>query len=547
MGRIVSARERSAKKPRISRAQKLWRQPHDVTQNVFARQHPLSLLWILVLAGCAGTTRYIRDDSGGENNEDGAATGRSQSPQTPLLTGLPTPDAPLRPIIPLDEIDLTVNAGAGFTGMAIYEQLARLVVGGAGRLSWAIVGAGVQGLVLDPDSGILRGVPVLESGQGPRQIRISVTDSTGALSLLTINLVPRELAVGVNHAAATTSLVIKGPHAHETIQGGAGNDELEGGAGRNVIDGGPGFDFVSYESSPVGVRVDLMQVWLLQYRPSLINKLAAGIAAADGGHATGDVLRNIEGVIGSNHNDYIYGDHQDNVIFGGGGEDRLHGYGGNDQLYGGDWIDFLHGGPGADLLHGGAGIDTAVYEVSEAGVWVDLLAGIGRFGDAEGDVLIGITGLIGSSADDQFFGHNRHNILQGMNGDDQLFGRGGFDRLSGGRGNDLLDGGAGNDVMTGGPGTDRFNIADISTGRSSDVITDYARGEILIIAANQEQVWLRKQGKDTYIFNNAAGRRDADSGDGAYAVLRNYTGPFESSVFQSEGIETVIVTEIDVV
>ncbi len=57
----------------------------------------------------------------------------------------------------------------------------------------------------------------------------------------------------------------------------------------------------------------------------------------------------------------------------------------------------------------------------------------------------------------------------------------------------------------------------------------------------------RKQGKDTYIFNNAAGRRDADSGDGVYAVLRNYTGPFESSVFQSDGVETVIVTEIDVV
>jgi len=59
--------------------------------------------------------------------------------------------------------------------------------------------------------------------------------------------------------------------------------------------------------------------------------------------------------------------------------------------------------------------------------------------------------------------------------------------------------------------------------------------------------WFRKQGKDTYIFKNAAGRGDADSGDGAYAVLSNDTGPFESSVFQSDGVETVIVTEIDVV
>ncbi|MEK9745593.1 MAG: hypothetical protein VW499_05980, partial [Candidatus Puniceispirillum sp.] len=75
----------------------------------------------------------------------------------------------------------------------------------------------------------------------------------------------------------------------------------------------------------------------------------------------------------------------------------------------------------------------------------------------------------------------------------------------------------------------------------------YEAGELLIIAASQGQVWFRRQGEDTYIFNNATGRRDADSGNGAYAVLRNYNGPLESSFFQSDGIETVIVTEIDVV
>ncbi len=414
---------------------------------------------MLVLAGCAGTTRYIRDDSGRENGDDN---------QSAILTGLPTPDEPSRPIISLDQIDLTVNDGNGFAGMVIYQQQARLVVGGAGRLSWAIVGASVPGLVLDPDTGILHGVPVLEPRQGPRKISISATDSTGTIVMLTINLVPRGMAVGVSHAATAAPLVIKGTDASETLHGGAADDELEGGASNDVIDGGPGFDFVSYQSSPQGVTVDLMQAWLLQYNPGLINKLVVGPGAVKGGHGTGDVLRNIEGVIGSNHNDSIHGDHQDNVIFGGGGENRL-------------------------------------------------------------------------------FGHNEHNIIDGMDGDDHLFGRGGFDRLNGGRGNDFLVGGPGNDVMTGGPGTDRFDIADISTGRSSDVITDYEAGELLIIAASQGQVWFRRQGEDTYIFNNAAGRRDTDSGNGAYAVLRNYNGPLESSFFQSDGIETVIVTEIDVV
>lgn len=398
---------------------------------------------MLVLAGCAGTTRYIRDDSGRENGDDN---------QSAILTGLPTPDEPSRPIISLDQIDLTVNDGNGFAGMVIYQQQARLVVGGAGRLSWAIVGASVPGLVLDPDTGILHGVPVLEPRQGPRKISISATDSTGTIVMLTINLVPRGMAVGVSHAATAAPLVIKGTDASETLHGGAADDELEGGASNDVIDGGPGL------------------------------------------------------------------------------------------------FDHLHGGPGADFLHGGGGyFNSALYEDSTAGVWVDLITGIGRFGDAEGDVLIDIDGLIGSAYDDRLFGHNEHNIIDGMDGDDHLFGRGGFDRLNGWRGNDFLVGGPGNDVMTGGPGTDRFDIADISTGRSSDVITDYEAGELLIIAASQGQVWFRRQGEDTYIFNNAAGRRDTDSGNGAYAVLRNYNGPLESSFFQSDGIETVIVTEIDVV
>jgi Ca2+-binding RTX toxin-like protein len=126
--------------------------------------------------------------------------------------------------------------------------------------------------------------------------------------------------------------------------------------------------------------------------------------------------------------------------------DALQGGGGLDWLMGGDGDDTLSGDAGPDSLNGGAGVDTASYVGSSAGVTVDLATGLGKDGDAEGDVLIGIENLVGSNHGDYLYGDGGDNVLSGLDGMDRLKGGGGNDTLIGGAGGDLLEGGNGDDT-----------------------------------------------------------------------------------------------------
>ncbi|MBM3527279.1 MAG: hypothetical protein FJX62_04250 [Alphaproteobacteria bacterium] len=103
-------------------------------------------------------------------------------------------------------------------------------------------------------------------------------------------------------------------------------------------------------------------------------------------------------IVGTEHKDYLKGDANDNVIEGRGG---------------------------ADVIHGGAGNDTASYESSSKGVYVNLDGGnygfagqylqfgYGRGGDAEGDFLISIENVIGSKHNDTFVGNSQDNVFTG--------------------------------------------------------------------------------------------------------------------------------------
>ena len=113
-------------------------------------------------------------------------------------------------------------------------------------------------------------------------------------------------------------LLIGGPGA-DSLVGGGGNDVIVGGQGADAIFGGAGVDTASYFSSVNGVTIDL----------------AAGTAS--GGDATGDVLQEIENLVGSNTgNDRLYGNAGTNVLEGFGGSDWLRGGGGNDIIRLGD-------------------------------------------------------------------------------------------------------------------------------------------------------------------------------------------------------------------
>ncbi|WP_304363773.1 calcium-binding protein [Jiella marina] len=126
----------------------------------------------------------------------------------------------------------------------------------------------------------------------------------------------------------------------DELYGGSGSDILRGGAGGDIVNGGDGFDQANYENSTGGVAVDLRN------------------GGAFGGHAAGDVLSNIESLVGSAFDDTLNGNSGVNILRGEGGNDFLRGFAGNDDLRGGDGNDEIIGDLGFDTITGGAGNDT---------------------------------------------------------------------------------------------------------------------------------------------------------------------------------------------
>lgn len=171
----------------------------------------------------------------------------------------------------------------------------------------------------------------------------------------------------------------------------------------------------------------------------------------------------------------------DDILHGGAGRDQLAGGIGNDTLYGGAQDDVLSGCAGADWLEGGLGFDRASYAGSSLGVVVSLSQGRGFDGEAEGDQLVGIEGLIGSAHADSLSGDDAANLLSGGAGQDRLLGEGGQDTLSGDAGDDFLFGGTGDDLLIGGAGADDLDGGsglDTASyaGSERGVLVDLTRG-----------------------------------------------------------------------
>ena len=291
--------------------------------------------------------------------------------------------------------------------------------------------------------------------------------------------------------------ILHGGAGADALYGGIGDDVLEGGADADLLRGGAGVDTASYRHSDAAVLV----------------RLSAGMA--QGGHAEGDVIADIENITGSAHSDSLSGDEGANVLEGGGGADQLDGGGGvdwlsyrssparviinlvegrgrsghaegdtfaglenitgsayndelrgdgnanhldggngADELRGNDGDDMLEGGGGADRLYGGAGADTLSYRGSDTGVQIDLALGTASGGHGAGDTFNAIENITGSAHRDILTGDDGVNYLDGAAGDDALHGAGGADRLVGGGGADELHGGAGNDDLRGNAGAD---------------------------------------------------------------------------------------------
>lgn len=113
---------------------------------------------------------------------------------------------------------------------------------------------------------------------------------------------------------------IVGNQANNRLEGGAGDDMLAGGKGSDLLIGGAGNDVADFADAASGITI-------------AFNNGAADIVVANGGDR--DVLRGIEGAVGTAFNDRLTGDNGDNFLSGGsGGYDVLTGGAGNDTLIG---------------------------------------------------------------------------------------------------------------------------------------------------------------------------------------------------------------------
>jgi len=196
------------------------------------------------------------------------------------------------------------------------------------------------------------------------------------------------------------------------LSGREGNDVLIGGAGADTIDGGQGTDNASWENATSGVYV------------------LVGDSGAWTGDTAGDQLTSVENFRGSGFNDTLGGDS---------GSNRLEGLTGDDVLL---------GRGGSDVLVAGLGVDTASYALASSGVYVVIGDNGNWTGEAAGDSLLSIEGLIGSNFNDVLGLDAGNNVLQGRAGNDYLLGYAGNDILIGGAGGDMLDGGAGTDTAS---------------------------------------------------------------------------------------------------
>ena len=178
----------------------------------------------------------------------------------------------------------------------------------------------------------------------------------------------------------------------DTVDGGSHADDDMDDFGDPDHDGSNG-DTMSYEKSEEGVWVNLaLTAGQPQYVVTADNTpLGDGVdfdatlhteVNPEGSYAQGDMLTNIENVMGSSQNDRLWGNDQVNELYGGGGNDRLTavgatdntattgvtettgdllmGQGGNDTLTGGAGQDTLMGGHGHDSIAGGVEADRIV-------------------------------------------------------------------------------------------------------------------------------------------------------------------------------------------
>jgi Ca2+-binding RTX toxin-like protein len=254
---------------------------------------------------------------------------------------------------------------------------------------------------------------------------------------------------------------VAGGYSNDQLFGNEGNDVIRGHEGADLISGGNGYDEVTYSGMQRSISVTLDNV---------------ANDGANAGYFTSvefdNVLSDVEGIWGSDYDDYLSGSSADNRIYGmsgndyivgGAGNDGLFGYHGNDTVMGMEGNDWMWGENGADLIVGGAGIDDVRYdEGGRTGGVLATLAVPGMYtlsyyngAAGENDRIRGdVENLVGSRFNDHLVGNSANNGIHGLDGNDFISAGAGNDWVNGNAGNDRLYGDGGNDFVWGEQGAD---------------------------------------------------------------------------------------------
>mmetsp|Transcript_28637 Transcript_28637/g.53969 ORF Transcript_28637/g.53969 Transcript_28637/m.53969 type:complete len:387 (+) Transcript_28637:869-2029(+) len=251
-----------------------------------------------------------------------------------------------------------------------------------------------------------------------------------------------------NITGTNASDFLAGTSGDDTISGLAGNDILRGGLGVDVLTGGSGLDRADYRDSATGVQIEY-NTWSNQNNAN---------GYGSGSTANGDVLNSIEAIIGSSHNDTVYGNGGDQFFFKTAGSDYFSGGGGSDK------IDYEL----ATDASTGLGVAISIYQHQQTAALVDLSSVSLNFDDTnvdhfldgysglDRDTVIAISDVDGTQNADWIVGSNGTNLLDGHGGNDTINGVSGDDTIYGGAGHDLLNGGWGNDLIRGEDGADQI-------------------------------------------------------------------------------------------
>ena len=165
-----------------------------------------------------------------------------------------------------------------------------------------------------------------------------------------------------------------------------------------MLSGLGGIDTASYAGSTTGVIVNL--------------DIGNGTGAGQLGDADGDTLHDIENLTGSDQRDQLFGTAGENIIDGAGGFDVMQGYGGDDTYAVDNSLDAVIEANGEGFDNVFSSVD---YEINEAQ-------------EIESAILTGnATILRGSSSDNQLFGNDAVNVIDGRGGTDFMLGLGGAD------------------------------------------------------------------------------------------------------------------------